>query len=96
MPVSLQVVVASRDLERRQDIATILVNLGLDLMCVSSVAQCRELLTKEHVDLIFCHRFLADGDYCDILTVSRLSSSELPTSGRPRNLWRDHCPLRSK
>ena len=76
MPVSLQVVVASRDLERRQNIATILVNLGLDPICISSVAQCRELLSKEHVDVIFCDRFLADGDYCDIVTVSRFSRSQ--------------------
>ena len=76
MPVSLQVVVASRDLERRQNIATILVSLDLDPICISSVAQCRELLSKEHVDVIFCDRFLADGDYCDILAISRFSRSQ--------------------
>jgi DNA-binding NtrC family response regulator len=76
MSVSLQVVVASPDVENRRQIAMIVVNLGLDPICISSVAQCRELLAKEHIDLIFCDRFLSDGDYCDILTVSRSSRSQ--------------------
>jgi DNA-binding NtrC family response regulator len=75
MNIPLQVAVASQDLERRRSIATILVNLGLDPICVSSVAQCRELLAKEHVELIFCDRYLGDGDYCDVLAVCRLSRS---------------------
>ena len=76
MSVSVQVVVASRELERRREITSILVNLGLDPICVSSVGQCRELLSREPVHLIFCDRFLADGDYHDVLTVSRTSKSQ--------------------
>lgn len=76
MSLSLQVAVASQDLERRRSIATILVNLGLDPICVSSVAQCRDLLAKEYVDLIFCDQSLADGDYCDVLSVCRFSRSQ--------------------
>lgn len=63
-------------LQGRRSIATVLVKLGLDPIYISSVAQCRELLAKEHIDLIFCDRFLSDGDYCDILSVSRFSKSE--------------------
>ena len=76
MSVPLQVVVASRSLEQRPDVATIVQNLGLDPICLSSVTQCRELLSKEGIDLIFCDRFLSDGDYCDVLSASRSSKTQ--------------------
>jgi hypothetical protein len=54
--VPLQIVVAFRSLENCRHVATILVNLGLDPICISSVAQCRELLAKEDIDVIFWPR----------------------------------------
>ena len=71
----LQVVIASRSLEGRRGIATVLIRLGLDPICVSSISQCRELLVREDVDVdvVFSDRFLADGDYSDLLSVCRAS-----------------------
>ena len=68
MSVPLQIVVASQSLENRRRITTVLVNLGLDPICISSLSQCRELLARERVDLVFCDRFLADGDYLEALS----------------------------
>ena len=76
MSEPLQIVVAFGSLESRRHLATILVKLGLDPICISSVAQCRELLSKEDIDLIFCDRFLSDGDYADVLSVSHGGKTE--------------------
>jgi DNA-binding NtrC family response regulator len=70
MKNTCQVVVASSQLETRRSIATVLLNLALDPICVSKVSECRELLNRESVDLIFCDRSFADGDYRDILAAS--------------------------
>jgi len=77
MDTSWQIVVASSNLEGRRRITTVLRQLGLDPICLSSVSQCRELLGKEQVNLIFCDRVLPDGDYDDIVAASHA------TEGRP-------------
>lgn len=71
-----QVVVASPELERRRSITTVLLNLGLDPICVSKVSECMELINRESVDLIFCDRFFADGDYRDVLAASQRAHGE--------------------
>jgi len=71
MNVLSQIVVASADLESRRSLATILTRLGLDPICNSTVRECRVMLAKEYVGLVFCDRDLADGDYRDILAASR-------------------------
>jgi DNA-binding NtrC family response regulator len=76
MSEPLQIVVAFGSLESRRHVTTILVNLGLDPICISSVVQCRELLSKEDIDLIFCDRFLSDGDYCDVLSATHSGKSQ--------------------
>jgi DNA-binding NtrC family response regulator len=70
MSIPWQVVVASSDLENRRTLVSILVRLGLDPFCVSSVGQCREILAKEIVGLIFSDPYLHDGEYRDILAAS--------------------------
>jgi hypothetical protein len=77
MSEPLQVVAAFGSLESRRYLATILVNLGIDPICISSLAQCRELLSKEDIDLIFCDRFLSDGG-----PLVGLSGRQEPTSRR--------------
>jgi len=66
-----QIVVASPDMESRRSLATILARLGLDPICTSTVSECRVMLAKENVGLVFCDRDLADGNYRDIVTASR-------------------------
>ncbi len=67
MSIPWQVVVASSDLENRRSLTSILVRLGLDPFCVSSVSQYREILAREVVGLVFSDPYLSDGDYRDIL-----------------------------
>lgn len=76
METTWQIMVASSELEDRRRITEVLMRLGLDPICVTSVAQCRELLTKEQIHLIFCERFLPDGDYSDIVAASQDSPSQ--------------------
>jgi len=71
MNVLSQIVVASPDMESRRSLATILTRLGLDPICISSVSECRVMLAKENVGLVFSDRDLADGNYRDILAASR-------------------------
>ena len=58
-------------MESRRSLATILARLGLDPICTSTVSECRVMLAKENVGLVFCDRDLADGNYRDIVTASR-------------------------
>jgi DNA-binding NtrC family response regulator len=71
MNVISHIVVASPDMESRRNLATILTRLGLDPICISTVSECRMMLAKENVRLVFCDRDLADGNYRDILAASR-------------------------
>ena len=71
MNVLSQIVVASADMESRRSLATVLTRLGLDPICTSTVRECRAMLAKEYVGLVFCDRDLEDGDYRDILAASR-------------------------
>lgn len=75
MDTPWQIVVASSNLEGRRRITTVLVRLGFDPICVSSVSQCREVLAKEQINLIFCDRFLSDGNYDDIVAASHTTES---------------------
>lgn len=74
----LSVVVASSNLEKRQDVAGMLFRLGIDPICVSSVAQCRELNGHNNVGLVFCDRNLKDGDYRDVLSATAASTPQRP------------------
>jgi DNA-binding NtrC family response regulator len=65
-----ETVVAISDLENRRTLTKILGQFGLDAMCVSTIGQCRELLDKGEVGLLFCGQFFPDGDYRAIVTAS--------------------------
>jgi DNA-binding NtrC family response regulator len=65
------VVVASADLEGRRAVTSALHRDGLDAICTSTVRECREIITKENVALVFCDKHLADGDYRDVLCATR-------------------------
>src|ERR1700675_600146 len=76
MNVLSQIVVASPDMESRRGLATILTRLGFDPICTSTVSECRVMLAKENVGLVFCNRDLADGNYRDILAASRATKRQ--------------------
>jgi DNA-binding NtrC family response regulator len=66
-----ETVVAMSDPENRRTLAKILGQLGLDAMCISTVSQCRELLDKGEVRLIFSGEFFFDGDYRAVVAAAR-------------------------
>ena len=55
-------VIAISDSEDRRTLAKILGQFGIEAMCVGTVAQCRELLEKGDVGLVFASEFFADGE----------------------------------
>lgn len=69
MIVQWQILVASPDLETRRQTARILVKQGYDPIYAATVNQCREILAKQDIALVFCERQFADGDYRDILAI---------------------------
>jgi len=60
------IMVVSSNLESRRSILRILASQGFDPVSTSNVKECREVLEKQYVSLIFCDRELSDGDYRDI------------------------------
>lgn len=75
MDTPWQIVIASSDLESRRGLMEILTRQGLDPIGASNLAECREVLQKEKVGLIFCDPHLADGSYQDLLDVTRSGAS---------------------
>ena len=74
MDICWQIAVVSSDAEHRRRITTALMRLGIDPVCVSGVSQCRELLSEQQFNLIFCDRVFFDGDYEDILAASHAAA----------------------
>ena len=72
------IVVVSPDLESRRSIARVLSAQGFDPTCIGTVRECREILEKQEVAMIFCDRDLSDGDYRDILASTLCSPQKKP------------------
>ena len=72
------ILVASPNLEMRRSIVTILARLGEDPICASTVSQCREVLAKYPVRLVFCDRLFPDGTYQDLIAVAGSSPDDKP------------------
>jgi len=75
-----EVAVVSSNIESRQDVAGMLSRLGIDPICVSTVHQCRELRARPNLGLVFCDRWVKDGDYRDVLSVVNATQGQ----GEPR------------
>ena len=92
MNVLSQIVVVSPDMESRRSLATILTRLGFDPICISTVGECRVMLAKENVGLVFCDRDLADGNYRDILVASRATKRQpgVVLTGQRHNCDENH------
>jgi len=76
MNLPWEVLIASSDLERRRALSNILTEIGVDALTTSTIVECREILTTEKVGLIFCDRILTEGNYRDVLNVSRGTSTK--------------------
>jgi DNA-binding NtrC family response regulator len=70
MNTAWQIMVASSDLENRRSLVSILERQGIGTFCASNVSQCREILDRQDVGLVFCDRSFADGDYRDVLSAA--------------------------
>jgi len=65
------VLIASSDLEHRQALRDMFVNLGLDPLCSANLQETREALATTPVSIIFCEKRLSDGGFQEILALAR-------------------------
>lgn len=77
MNVPWQILVASSDLERRRNLMQTLTRQGLDPIGVSNVAECKQVLAKGRVGLVFCDHHLSDGTYRELLESPRSTADKL-------------------
>jgi len=70
-----QVVIASSDPDQLSRLREILKQQELEPICTSTVMECRNVLVKETVGLVFCDRKLADGNYSDLIAAGRSVNS---------------------
>ena len=66
-----QILVVSSDLDQRRALISILQQEGWSPLHASHLTECRDLLAKRNVGLVFCERRLADGTYRDLLSVTQ-------------------------
>lgn len=72
------VLVACNDCESRRVLASILTDLGLDLVFASSVDRAREILLGQPIRLVLCKDILPDGSFHDVLHTLKLAGSRTP------------------
>jgi DNA-binding NtrC family response regulator len=71
MEATPQILIVSSELENRRALNEILHKEGHDTICASRLSECLEALQTQNVSLIFCDRWLADGNYRDVVAASR-------------------------
>jgi len=76
MSAPWQVVIASSDPDQLRKLREILKQQEVDPVCTSTVMECRNVLVNETVDLVFCDRKLADGNYSDLIAAGRSVNSQ--------------------
>jgi DNA-binding NtrC family response regulator len=67
MHIRWEVIILSPDLERRRELAKILTSNGIEFAYASSIEDCKEIVARESVGLIFWDGYLADGACRDLL-----------------------------
>ena len=65
------IVVASSESANRLHLGTILMKLGADPICVSTLRDCHESILRKNIGLVFCDSRLEDGTYTDLLSAYR-------------------------
>ncbi len=71
------VLIASSDLENRQALRAIFVELGLDPLCSASMEETRETLSSTPVSIIFCERRLSDGGFRELLGMAKKANPQV-------------------
>ena len=66
-----QILVASSEIESRRALTTILKNEGYETVSASRVSEVKEALDSQNVGIVFCDRRLSDGNYRDVLGLTR-------------------------
>jgi DNA-binding NtrC family response regulator len=77
MNVPWQIVIASSDSNHRRALADILKQQEIVPICTSTVRECRDVLAKEIVGLVFCDPKLTDGCYRDLISEARSVNSRV-------------------
>jgi DNA-binding NtrC family response regulator len=73
-----QILVVSSDQDHRHTLTSILQKTGWTPLHATRVSECRDLLAKQNVGLVFCERHLADGTYRDLLSVAHTPDRRVP------------------
>jgi DNA-binding NtrC family response regulator len=73
-----QILVVSSDQDHRHALTSILQKNGWTPLHASRLSECRDLLAKQNVGLVFCERRLADGTYRDLLSVAHTLNRRVP------------------
>jgi len=73
---SIQVLVASSDVERRATLAKILGECGLEPVFASNLEEVRIVLLQSSVHLVFCEDNLPEGDFREILRLAKATRPE--------------------
>src|ERR1700730_1336138 len=75
MSAPWHIVIASSDPDYLRCFTDILRHQDLEPICTSTVMECRKVLVKETVGLVFCDRKFADGNYSDLIAAGRSVNS---------------------
>ena len=77
MEATPQILIVSSELEHRRTLNDILRKEGYDTTCASRVSECQEALQTQNVSLIFCDRRISDGNYRDVVALTRASNQRI-------------------
>jgi len=73
-----QILVVSSDQDHLHTLTSILQKSGWTPLHATRLSECRDLLAKQNVGLVFCERRLADGTYRDLLSAAHMPNRRVP------------------
>jgi DNA-binding NtrC family response regulator len=77
MEATPQILIVSSELEHRRALNDILRKEGYETICASRVSECQEALQTQNVSLIFCDRRISDGNYRDVVALTRAANQRI-------------------
>jgi DNA-binding NtrC family response regulator len=77
MEITPQILIVSSELEHRRALNDILRKEGYETLCASRVSECQQALQTQKISLIFCDRRLSDGNYRDVVALTRASNQRI-------------------
>ena len=78
MGISPRALVASPDLQNCRALVAILNGEGWSTISASRLRDCQDVLTRHHIEVVFCEPHLADGNYHELLRFARLCKPPVP------------------